>query len=121
MYLLFSPSLLETLLILLQQYCAQAKPNALIDARHHQYKGMYFPLDLESLYDSSFSHNLTEHVMSCQRVPQDIRDALQELEMLAAQFGVTAKRGSKKYFMKKLWERMSNYYSSAPKKTAQGE
>lgn len=109
------PACWDTLSGLCCKYCAQAKPNALIDARHHhQYKGMYFPLDLASLHDSSFSHNLTDHVMSCQRVPQDIRDALQELEMLAAQYGVTTKRGSKKYFMKKLWERMSTYYSSAP-------
>ena len=73
---------------------------------------MYFPLDLEALHESSFSHNVTTHVMTCQLVPLEIKEALEELQRLAAEHGVTTKRGTKQKLMKKLWERMANYYTA---------
>eukprot|EP00984_Skeletonema_dohrnii_P020023 scaffold9684_cov147-Skeletonema_dohrnii-CCMP3373.AAC.2 len=82
--------------------------------RQHKHKGMYFPLDLQALHDSSFSHNLTDHVMTCQLVPLEIKEALKELQRLTAEHGVTTKRGTKQKFMKKLWERMANYYPAPP-------
>ncbi len=85
-------------------------------ARAHQgedHGGMYFPLDLESLHDSSFAHHLTFHMFTCQHVPLKTREALEELQHLAAEHGVITKRGAKRMFLKKLWNRMSNYYSSS--------
>eukprot|EP00985_Skeletonema_marinoi_P026833 scaffold21193_cov66-Skeletonema_marinoi.AAC.1 len=75
---------------------------------------MYFPLDLEALHDNHFSHNLTTHVMTCLLVPLEIKEALEELQRLTAEHGVTTKRGTKQKFMKKLWERMANYYPAPP-------
>jgi hypothetical protein len=105
------PEKWDTLSGLCCKYCAEAHPGE----RHH--KGMYFPLALESLHDSSssFAHNVTVHAMTCRHVPLEIKDALEELQRLAAEHGVTTKRGSKQTFMKKLWERMANYYP-APRK-----
>ena len=52
--------------------------------------------------------------MTCHLVPLEIKEALEELQRLAAEHGVTTKRGTKQKFMKKLWERMTNYYYPAP-------
>jgi len=48
--------------------------------------------------------------MTCENTPLEIREALEELQRLAAESGVITKRGSKKKFLQKLWERMANYY-----------
>jgi hypothetical protein len=98
------PEKWDTLSGLCCQYCAKARP----EERYH--RGTYFPLDLESLHDSSFSHNLQVHLMTCQHTPFEIKEALEELQRLAVETGVSTKRGSKKKFMEKLWERMANYY-----------
>eukprot|EP00984_Skeletonema_dohrnii_P011634 scaffold4655_cov118-Skeletonema_dohrnii-CCMP3373.AAC.4 len=102
------PEKWDTLSGLCCKYCREAHPKE----RHH--KSMYFPLDLQALHDSSFSHNLTDHVMTCQLVPLEIKEALEELQRLTAEHGVTTKRGAKQNFMKKLWERMTNYYPAPP-------
>jgi hypothetical protein len=98
------PEKWETLSGLCCKFCAKAYPG------NHYHKGMYFPLDLESLYDSSFSHNLTCHIMTCQHAPLETKEALDELQRLAVEHGVITKRGTKKVFMKKLWDRIANYY-----------
>jgi len=98
------PEKWDTLSGLCCRHCAEAHPGE----RYH--KGMYFPLDLESLHDSSFSHNLTVHIMTCEHAPLETKEALGELQRLAAENGATTKRGSKKRFMKKLWGRMADYY-----------
>ena len=73
-------------------------------------KGMYFPLDFESLNDSSFFNNLTCHMSTCQHIPSNIKDALNELQRLGMEHGVITKRGSKKCFLKKLWGRMESCF-----------
>ena len=98
------PEKWDTLSGLCCRYCARAHPG------ERSHRGMYFPLDLESLHDSSLSHNLTVHLTTCQHAPFEIKEALEELQRLAAEIGVTTKRGSKKIFLQKLWERMANYY-----------
>eukprot|EP00985_Skeletonema_marinoi_P012128 scaffold5805_cov131-Skeletonema_marinoi.AAC.1 len=100
------PANRDTLSGLCCKYCHEAHRGE----RHN--KGMYFPHDLEALHDSSFSGNVTTHVMTCQRVPIEVKEALEELQRLAAEHGVTTKRGTKQKFMKKLWERMANYYTA---------
>ena len=89
------------------KFCAQGQP---AESNH---KGMYFPLEIGALQDSSssFSHNVTAHAMTCPHVPLHIREALEELQLLAGEYGVTTKRGTKKLFMEKLWDRLSNYYA----------
>jgi hypothetical protein len=98
------PEKWDTLSGLCCRHCAKAH----LGERYH--KGMYFPLDLVSLHDSSFSHNLTVHIMTCEHAPLETKEALAELQRLAAEKGATTKRGSKKRFMKKLWDRMADYY-----------
>jgi len=98
------PAKWDTLSGLCCKHCAKAYPGA----RYHE--GMYFPLDLESLHDSSFFNNLTCHIMTCPLVPLETKEALDELQLLAAEHGVVTKRGAKRFFLKKLWDRLANYY-----------
>lgn len=100
------PEKWDTLSGLCCRYCAKAYSDS--GGRNH--RGMYFPLDLVSLYDSSLSHNLTTHLMTCQHTPLEIKQTLEELQRLAAEVGATTKRGSKKMFLQKLWQRMANFY-----------
>lgn len=100
------PEKWDTLSGLCCRYCAKVYA----DSGGRCHRGMYFPLDLESLHDSSLSHNLTTHLMICQHTPLEIKKALEELQRLAAEVGVTTKRGSKKMFLQKLWQRMANFY-----------
>ena len=105
------PEKWDTLSGLCCRYCAKAHSDS--SGRNH--RGMYFPLDLESLHDSSLSHNLTAHLMTCKHTPLEIKKALEELQRLAAEVGVTTKRGSRKMFLQKLWGRLANYYPAQSK------
>jgi len=72
--------------------------------------GMYFPSNVECLGDSSFSQTLLMHLMSsCPHVPQDIKHALTELKNLAREYKASVKRGSKKKFVEKVWDRLGSY------------
>jgi hypothetical protein len=48
--------------------------------------------------------------MTCQYAPLATKEALDELQRLTAEHGVTTKRNAKKKFLQKLWKRMANYY-----------
>jgi hypothetical protein len=72
--------------------------------------GMYFPSNVECLGDSSFSQTFLMHLMSsCPHVPQDIKHALTELKNLAREYKASVKRGSKKKFVEKVWDRLGSY------------
>ncbi|KAL7552744.1 hypothetical protein ACHAWF_017695 [Thalassiosira exigua] len=68
--------------------------------------GRYFPLDVASLGNSSFSQMLGSHLAMCPSVPREIKDALIELKDLAREHGSSTKRGAKKSFAEKVWKRM---------------
>ncbi len=89
------------------KHCAKAY----LGEQNHN-RGMYFPLDFESLRDTSFFNNLTCHIITCRFVPPETKEALDELQRLAAEQGVVTKRGTKALFLKKLWGRMANYYAA---------
>ncbi|KAL7537701.1 hypothetical protein ACHAXR_010728, partial [Thalassiosira sp. AJA248-18] len=76
---------------------------------HH--KGMWFPINFQSLSDSSFSQSIFNHMMTCPNVPHGVKDAFNELRQLASEHNVITKRGSKKKFLGKIWERMEKYYA----------
>eukprot|EP00984_Skeletonema_dohrnii_P029912 scaffold20884_cov150-Skeletonema_dohrnii-CCMP3373.AAC.1 len=103
------PDKWDTLSGLYCKHCAKAHPG------ERYLKGMYFPLDLESLCDSSLPCNLECHIMTCQYVPFATKEALDELQRLAAEYGVITKRNAKKTFLQQLWKRISNYYPSPGK------
>ena len=108
------PEKWETLSGLWCKHCA--KSNA-YELSSQQGQGKCFPLDLESLHDTSFLNNLTCHIITCRFVPLETKEALNELQRLAAEHGVVTKRGAKRFFLEKLWGRMANYYAyTAPKR-----
>ena len=84
-----------------------------------QTKGMYFPLNVESLGDSSFSQTLLMHLMSCPNVPEDVKEAFSEVKMLSDEHRVSTKRGSKRKFIEKVWGRMESYHSRMKQKEQQ--
>mmetsp|Transcript_19123 Transcript_19123/g.45932 ORF Transcript_19123/g.45932 Transcript_19123/m.45932 type:complete len:674 (+) Transcript_19123:119-2140(+) len=87
------------------KHCARAH----VGEGYHS--GMYFPMSLSALTDSSFSQSLLNHMMACRNVPQDVKDAFDELKRLASEHGVATKRGSKKKFLEKIWGRMEHFYA----------
>jgi len=108
------PEKWETLSGLWCKHCA--KSNA-YELSSQQGQGKCFPLDLESLHDTSFLNNLTCHIITCRFVPLETKEALNELQRLAAEHGVVTKRGAKRFFLEKLWGRLANCYAyTAPKR-----
>lgn len=79
------------------------------DGEVHPSSGMYFPSTVECLGDSSFSQTLLTHLMSCSQVPQEIKHALTELKNLAREYKASIKRGSKREFVMKVWDRLGDY------------
>ena len=72
--------------------------------------GVYFPSNVESLADSSFSQTFLTHLMhNCEHVSQDIKHALTELKNLAREYKASVKRGGKKKFIGKVWQRLEEY------------
>ena len=59
------------------------------------------------------------HLMSCSQVPQDIKHALTELKNLAREYKASVKRGSKKRFVEKVWDRLGNYAKKNPQGSGQ--
>ncbi|KAL7542511.1 hypothetical protein ACHAXR_011845 [Thalassiosira sp. AJA248-18] len=77
---------------------------------NHKDKGTFFPADLNSLAESSFLQRMSNHFMNCPCVPQEVKDAFDELKQLASEHGAAAtKRGPRKRFIKKIYERMDIY------------
>ena len=86
------------------KHCARANVGQL------RQNGIYYPSNLATIVDSAFSQSVSNHVMTCRNVPQEIKSALAELKHLAKKHGVATKRGSKKQFLTKVWKRMEKYY-----------
>lgn len=82
-----------------------------VNTRDSRQKGIYFPTTLASLADSSFSPTLLRHLMGCPHVPQQIKDAFDELKRLAVDYGVKTKRGTRRKFLEKIWTRMETHYN----------
>ena len=70
---------------------------------------MYYPEDHKSLTESSFSQASMNHIMKCNNVPVEIKNAFGELKSLATEYRVSTKRGSKREFCRKIWSRMEDY------------
>ena len=69
-------------------------------------RGEFFPPDLKTFGHSFYVKKLLSHIMTCDRVPQEIRDSLDEIKRLASEQGATAKRGSRLRFIQKVWGRL---------------
>jgi len=88
------------------KHCARARKG------WNHNNGMYFSVDLNTLADTSFLQKMLNHFMACPHVPREVKNAFDELKRLASEHGTTAKRGSRKRFIEKIWERMKKYYGS---------
>ena len=75
-----------------------------------QRTGMWFPKNCHSLTESSFSQSLLNHMMSCRNIPHLVRDAFDELRHLTSEHNAVPKRGSRKKFLEKIWDRMKKYH-----------
>ena len=61
------------------------------------------------LTEFAFTQSLRNHILECCNVPVEVKNALEELKRLASEHSVAAKRGSKKNFLEKFWDRMQKY------------
>ena len=68
--------------------------------------GMYFPANIDSLGDSSFSQTLMMHISTCLHVPAEIKASLEVIKALVKEYKSSVKRGAKKKFIEKVWRRM---------------
>lgn len=80
------------------RHCASSKKR--------ERKGRYFPSSEKGLSDASFSQSVYSHMMKCQKCPQNIKHALARLRSLNSLHISKIKRGLKKVFLSKLWERL---------------
>mmetsp|Transcript_12211 Transcript_12211/g.18440 ORF Transcript_12211/g.18440 Transcript_12211/m.18440 type:complete len:195 (+) Transcript_12211:2-586(+) len=71
---------------------------------------MHFPVDWNTLTEKNFLQKLLNHFMACPNTPREVKDAFGELKRLAMEHGTTAKRGSRRRFIMKIWDRMKRYY-----------
>ena len=85
------------------KYCAHVRG---IESYHN---GMFFPTNRTMLTDFAFSQSLRNHILECCNVPEEVKIALEELKRLASEHCVVAKRGSKRNFLEKIWDRMQKY------------
>ena len=69
-----------------------------------------FPVDVNKLPDNGFFQRMLNHFMTCPDVPQEVKNAFDELKRLAWEHGTSPKRGSRKRFVEKIWVRMKVYY-----------
>ena len=99
------PIKLETLSGLCCKYCAK-----FYRQKYDRHEGMFFPINLKSLNDNRLFNKMTCHTLKCMHVPSEIKDALSELQRLTVEHGVPTKRGSRKRFSKKLWDRLTTDY-----------
>ena len=81
----------------------------LVNAHNINRSGIYYPCGLQSLTESSFSQASMNHIMKCNNVPVEIKNAFGELKSLATEYRVSTKRGSKREFCRKIWSRMEDY------------
>ncbi|KAL3805262.1 hypothetical protein ACHAW5_003227 [Stephanodiscus triporus] len=85
------------------KYCARVHG---IESYHN---GMFFPTNRTMLTEFAFTQSLRNHILECCNVPKEVKNALEELKRLASEHCVVTKRGSKKNFLEKIWERMQKY------------
>lgn len=72
--------------------------------------GMYLQISLSKLSDTSFLQRMLKHVMKCDAVQEEVKDAFDELKRLADEYETTTKRGLRKRFVEKIWQRMKRFY-----------
>lgn len=89
------------------KHCARA--NA-ISGNNVLHKGVYFPTSVSAMIDSSFSQTLLNHIVNCSHVPHDIKSSLDELKGLADTHNVKTRRGIKRRFFEKIWERITSQF-----------
>ncbi|KAL7429057.1 hypothetical protein ACHAXH_003322 [Discostella pseudostelligera] len=89
------------------KHCARAKA---ITGNNFLHKGVYFPTSVAAMIDSSFSQTLLNHIMNCNNVPPEVKSSLDELKGLADTHSVKTRRGVKRRFFEKIWERITTHF-----------
>lgn len=66
--------------------------------------GRYFPVSLQALTSANSDRNIFNHIVKCRRCPDQIKQELQQL--LNEQNIAKNRRGLRKVFFQKIWQRM---------------
>ena len=88
------------------RYCAR------VHGTESYHSGMFLPTNRNVFMEFAFTYSLQKHVTKCCYVPQEIKDAIEELKSLASEHRVLTKRGSKKQFLEKVWGRIETHAKS---------
>lgn len=86
------------------RYCAN------VHGTQSYHSGMFSPSNRTMFTEYAFTQSLRNHIIECCNVPQEITNALEELKRLATEHSVLSKRGSKKKFLEKIWDRIEKYF-----------
>jgi hypothetical protein len=86
------------------RYCAH------VHGTQSYHSGMFFPSNRTMFTEFAFTQSLRNHMTECCHVPQEIKNAFEELKRLATEHSVLSKRGSKKKFLEKIWDRIEKYF-----------
>jgi hypothetical protein len=65
--------------------------------------GRYFPTSVDALALANSDRNIFNHLLKCRKCPESIK---QELRLQQQQAGSKNKRGARKLFFAKVWERI---------------
>lgn len=71
--------------------------------------GRYFPLSKAALTSANSDRNIYNHIAKCRKCPDHIRDTLSQLQSDIGYSGSASaknKRGTRKTFFERIWERM---------------
>jgi len=85
------------------RYCAH------VHGTQSYHSGMFYPSNRTMFTEFAFTQSLRNHMIECCNVPQEIKNAFEELKRLATEHSVLSKRGSKKKFLEKIWDRIEKY------------
>ena len=68
--------------------------------------GRYFPASLPALTSANSDRNIYNHILKCRRCPDHIRQELDRLAKEQNQKNCKNRRGSRKLFFRRVWERL---------------
>lgn len=66
--------------------------------------GRYFPVNLHAITSANSDRNIHNHITKCRRCPKQVRDELNQLQEEQSQ--CKNRRGSRKLFFERIWERL---------------
>mmetsp|Transcript_8201 Transcript_8201/g.11834 ORF Transcript_8201/g.11834 Transcript_8201/m.11834 type:complete len:823 (-) Transcript_8201:326-2794(-) len=72
--------------------------------------GRYFPSSIDAIALANSDRNICNHVMKCRKCPDETKQELQRLQQDQANGKYKQKRGGRKQFFTRIWDRIHNHH-----------